>query len=293
MSELSPTFEPVCLEGRLRDLPVLHDRQVHYRTVLAGGAVLDIFAYLRSTSHQIIIAGQDALNPQKPPLPYFPRWSWYPDIPCSFVTFNDPTLYRSEEMLGGWCQFDAENFGIEMIAEALSELLSAADLSVRDSVLYGSSAGGFWALMTGALLRDAAVVSDIAQTNLLTYPPVQHVRRLFDVAYAGIPHDIVRERFAHRLEVAKYYARVGSRPRRIYYHQNSLDTPHVVTQMRPFVEDMKPFGIVEVREYERTVPRGTHCPRDKPGSIAAMLEPFAAAPSATSIDRIHATQGAA
>jgi hypothetical protein len=292
MSAEALAFEPVYWEGKPSDLPILHDRQVHYRMLLAGGAVLDVFAYIRSNSQQIVIAGQDALNPQKPPLPYFARWSWYPDLPCSFVTFNDPTLYRSDEMLGGWCQFDAHHFGVEMIADALNELLSAANLSTSDSVLYGSSAGGFWALMTGALLPEAAVVSDIAQTNLLTYPPVQHVRRLFDVAYAGIPHEVVKERFAHRLDVARYYAHVGKRPNRIFYHQNSLDIPHVETQMRPFLEAMTPFGVVEARTYERTVPRGTHCPRDKPGSIAAMLEPLTVAPSAVPVDRVLAVGAA-
>ena len=274
MSGQAPPFDPVQVAGRLGDLPVVRDQQAQYRIELPGGAMLDMFTFIKSDSDKLILSGQDALNPNKPPLPYFPRWSWYPDLPCSFVTFNDPTLYRSDALLGGWCQFDAEHFGVEMIAEVLSGLMASAGLSEKNTVLYGSSAGGFWALMTGALLSDAAVVDDISQTNHLTYPPAQHVRRLFDVCYAGIPHDVVSEQFADRLSVARYYERIGRRPRRIFYHQNILDTPHVETQMRPFLDEMRPFDITEVRLYERQVDRGTHCPRDKPGSIAAMLEPL-------------------
>jgi pimeloyl-ACP methyl ester carboxylesterase len=274
MTSEAPPFDPIQLVGRLDDLQIFHDRQVQYRIELPGGALLDMFAFIRSDTDKVILSGQDALNPNKPPLPYFPRWSWYPDLPYSFVTFNDPTLYRSDELLGGWCQFDAAHFGIEMIADVLSRLLRAAGLSKSNAVLYGSSAGGFWALMTGALLPDAAVVADISQTNLLTYPPAHHVRRLFDVCYPGIPHEVVREQFADRLSVARFYERVGQRPRRIYYHQNTLDESHVETQMRPFIEAMRPFDIIDLRLYERRVERGTHCPRDKAGSIAAMLEPL-------------------
>jgi hypothetical protein len=274
MSAEPPIYQPVLWEGKPDDLPIIHDRQVQYRFHLAGGAILDMFAHLRADAHELVISGQDALNRNKPPLPYFARWSWYPHIPCSFITFNDPTLYRSDTMLGGWCQFDAEHFGIEAIAEVIAKLLAAAGLSAADTTLYGTSAGGFWGLMTGALLPEATVVADISQTNLLTYPHEHHIRHLFDVSYPGISHDIVRERFAHRLSVARYYEHIGNRPRRIIYHQNLLDVPHVETQMRPFLAEMAPFGIVEPRYYERTVERGTHCPRDKPGSIAAMLEPF-------------------
>jgi hypothetical protein len=274
MNRPLPPFEPLVVEATPGRLPIIWDRQVHYRLALAGGALLDMFAFLRSSTTNIVLAGQDALNPNKPPLPYFPRWSWYDEIPSSFVTFNDPTLYRSDEMLGGWCQYDSEHFGVELIADVLLNLLDAAKLRPSDAVLYGASAGGFWALMTGALMPEACVVSDIAQTNLLTYPPQHHVTRLFDVCYAGLSHEAVRTRFAHRLSVSRYYEHVGRRPHRIIYHQNRLDLPHVETQMRPFVAEMEAFGNVDLRLYERTVERGTHCPRDKPGSIAAMLEPF-------------------
>jgi hypothetical protein len=107
---------------------VFPDRQVHYRVHLAGDAVLDTFAFIRSNSDQVVISGQDALNRNKPPLPYFARWSWHEHLPCSFVTFNDPTLYRSESMLGGWCQYDEHHFGIELIAATLERLLSAAGI---------------------------------------------------------------------------------------------------------------------------------------------------------------------
>jgi hypothetical protein len=275
MARPPPKFEPLLIEGIPDRIPIVWDRQVHYRFSLAGGAILDMFAFMRQSSRHVVVAGQDALNPiNKPSLPYFPRWSWYEDIPCSYVTFNDPTLYRSAEMLGGWCQYDVAHFGVELIGDVVLRLLSAAGLSAADTVLYGASAGGFWALMTGALLPEASVVVDISQTNLLTYPPQQHVTRLFDVCYPGIPYDVVRTRYEHRLSVARYYEHLGSHPRRIIYHQNCLDTSHVETQMRPFLAELQPLGIVDLRLYDRSIDGRTHCTRDKPGSVLAMLEPL-------------------
>jgi hypothetical protein len=285
MSEPAP-YDPLRWEGSLGELPLIVDRQVHYRMHLAGGAVLDMFAYIRSKSDRIVISGQDALNRNKPALPYFARWSWHEHLPCSFVTFNDPTLYRSDTMLGGWCQYDAGHFGVELIADAILKLLSLAGVEERNAVLYGTSAGGFWALMSGALFPDASVVVDIPQTDLLNYPQRHHVRHLFDVAYAGIPADEVAEKFAHRLVVQNYYRHIGRHPGRIIYHQNILDPDHVETQMKPFVEATKSLGVVDLRLHERLLERGGHVPRDKPGSIAAMLEPFEMQKSAEPIRRI-------
>jgi pimeloyl-ACP methyl ester carboxylesterase len=272
-AETTP-FDPVVWEGTAQQLPVIRDRQVQYRIQLPLGGMLDMFAVIRSSSDKVVISGQDALNRSKPPLPYFARWSWHEHLPCSFVTFNDPTLYRSETMLGGWCQYDAGHFGVELIAEVLDRLLTAAGIAQENAVLYGTSAGGFWALMTGALLPAATVVVDIPQTDLLNYPQRHHVRHLLDVAYAGIPQDEARERFAHRLVVSRYYEHLGRHPHRVIYHQNVLDPDHVETQMKPFVEATRSLGIVELRMHERSNERGGHVPRDKPGSIAAMLEPL-------------------
>jgi hypothetical protein len=67
---------------------------------------------------------------------------------------------------------------------------------------------------------------------------------------------------------------VGRHPHRIVYHQNALDPNHVETQMKPFAEAIDGLGVLEIRMHERLLERGGHVPRDKPGSIAAMLEPF-------------------
>jgi len=267
-------FDPVVWEGPAGELPIFHDRQAHYRIELPLGGRLDMFAFIRSTSNKVVISGQDALNRNKPPLPYFARWSWHQHLPCSFVTFNDPTLYRSETMLGGWCQYDVDHFGIELIGGVLERLLTAAGIPEENAVLYGTSAGGFWALMTGALFPAAPVVVDIPQTDLLNYPQRHHIRHLIDVAYPGVAQEEARERYAHRLVVSRYYEHLGRHPRRIIYHQNVLDPDHVQTQMQPFVEATKDLGIVELRMHERSNDRGGHVPRDTPGSIAAMLEPL-------------------
>jgi hypothetical protein len=276
------SYEPVVWEGKLSELPLITDRQIIYRTFFEETPI-EIFAYIRSASTQLIVCGQDALNKDRPELPFFYRWSWYSDVDCSFITINDPTLHRFKTIIGGWYQFSPEISAIGLIADVVKRVVSLAEISENDIVLYGASAGGFWALMTGALFPAATVVVEIPQTDMFRYPAPHHARALFNECYPGLSEAQIRERYAHKLRVSDFYRHQGQAPGTIIYHQNILDPLHIEMQMKPFAQDcatalggdpkLVPKRL-DFRFYERSINRGGHCPMDKPDSIKAMMEPF-------------------
>ncbi|MFX0538667.1 alpha/beta hydrolase family protein [Ornithinimicrobium sp. Y1847] len=101
--------------------------------------------------------------------PIFHRWSWERHFPDQHViALSDPALYLSEQVLGGWFMHpDAD------LVEAASAVIRrlAASLAVPEDqvVLFGSSMGGFLAMMLAAHVPGASAVAEIPQFDMRRY----------------------------------------------------------------------------------------------------------------------------
>ncbi|MGR3590973.1 MAG: hypothetical protein ACU0BO_03260 [Limimaricola soesokkakensis] len=136
-------------------------------------------------------------------------------------------------------------------------------------VFYGSSAGGFWAMMMAALNTSECVV-EIPQTDMFKYPWASHRELLLDHCYRD--HGLDPEDYKHRLNVCDWFEYTGMAPTTIKYFQNSGDFNHTKLQLEPFQKRIAEMGYqgLDVTFYERPDAEDGHTVMHKVNSVVAI-----------------------
>lgn len=142
--------------------------------ILWNGVRYEFYVCNRPDSFRAVIFGSGALSPAQ--LPHFNRISWSTLIPETTIFYSDPTLYRfdpsgqSEELAIGWGYGTNDRWYLEEIAVLLKKILDRLNISLSNTLFYGSSAGGFMSMGLAAMLRSRATVLN-PQFNIECYSP--------------------------------------------------------------------------------------------------------------------------
>lgn len=182
---LSASDEPVLIEKGLDSI-----------------AKIEALTWVRSSSRKIL-----CLFPSAQPtgverqVPIFHRWSWAAHFPDYHVLcFSDPALYYSK-LHAAWFQSPNATDIIEEISSFIREFAERFDVSLGDIVLYGSSMGGFGALMVGTQLRGGLSIAEVPQLDLRKYPFRAAISSIEQCYYGG---EIVEDyyfKYPHRVSV--------------------------------------------------------------------------------------------
>ncbi|WP_117149367.1 alpha/beta hydrolase [Paraliobacillus zengyii] len=198
-----------------------------------NGVNFEFLMRIKSDSDKAIIFGSgayDATSDLNPPI--FQRHKWMKHFDETLIYFNDPTLYLGKINIG-WGFGSATSYYLEEIAEILSILLEKIKIDRKKVLLYGSSAGGFMALMLGGILKGAHVLVNNPQTIVWNYYD-RHVNSMFNVTMPALNRDEIIETYKHRLNVYEFYKKNEYVPD-IKYIQNSASERDIVAHLNPFI----------------------------------------------------------
>lgn len=254
-AEITEVFvTPEMMSGKnLPNLSAVGTYRFHHKSL-----AIDTYIKLVEGNGRFLHFGQSALvESNRPDLPIFHRFTWADEFEASVVVYNDPTLYVYEDLLAGWSQGKPQQFAIPAMADIARLIERASHSTINRSLYFGSSAGGFWAMMVAAV-NDAPAMVEVPQTDMYHYPVAGHRERLLDRCYRD--HGLDPNEFAHRLRVHDWFCHIGKTPRSIHYYQNGSDFEHIESQMNPFIEKMKGDGYdaLEVCIYETPGTRHGH-----------------------------------
>ncbi|MCR1163666.1 hypothetical protein NEK97_19550 [Paenarthrobacter sp. UW852] len=93
------------------------------------------------------------------------------------MALSDPALYSSSQVRAAWFMSDSEDV-IDAMAVYVKKILDKLGLKNEDVVIYGSSMGGFGALMLGAELAGSFAVAEVPQLDMRKYPIRGAIRAL-------------------------------------------------------------------------------------------------------------------
>ncbi|WP_373376748.1 prolyl oligopeptidase family serine peptidase [Cupriavidus nantongensis] len=204
--------------------------------VVVRDVSFDLLVRVPSAPKNILVFGQSAISSRNVlPLPIFHRWTWFVDFPDSVcVALNDPTLYLDETMLGGWFQGTRDHFYMEDGALIVAKIADEMEIDRSRIFFYGSSAGGFSALMMAAMIDGASAIAEIPQTDMARYHVSSAVNALLRNCYGGSTLQEVVAIYPERLSVLRYFEK-NQRVPNIMYLQNLADTTHLERHFFPFV----------------------------------------------------------
>ena len=176
------------------------------------------------TTDKLIVFGQDALTRSKINLPYFFRWKWMDDIDANIIILNDPTLYKNENLNGGWFVGDEKRDYASEVSKILKTIIKSRDIS-NNINFYGASAGGFSVLSISSFFKESKVIIDIPQINLLTYHASKEIEPLAKYCFNMNLSKIQSSKYLYRFNVIDRLKANENVPNLLYLH-NINDVLH-------------------------------------------------------------------
>lgn len=255
------------------DITIHYDREFTL-SVNLNGVVFEMYCNFKTNSNQIVVFGQAAVNREKTKLPCFFRWKWLDHLPVSGVILNDPTLYLSKGLNGGWF---VGTTGRDYVHECNSIIHKLCEItkSYQPPVFFGSSAGGFSSLALASAYPRAKAIIDIPQVNLETYHVRSEIDKLSMAAFSVNDVTLIPDNLKYRIDISKRFEHEKRIPEIIYLH-NIKDTAHI-SQLNSFLQNwsrvahMLPsseVGALRVITYDRWhLIKGGHVPLSKNESI--------------------------
>ncbi|MBR2743518.1 MAG: hypothetical protein IKD89_08005 [Clostridia bacterium] len=162
-------------------------------------------------------------------LPDFKRNSWHPDIKVTSIWYADPTLYEGNLALY-WYYGTNKRWHLKNIAFILAVICQKNGYSLEDSLLFGSSGGGYSSLVLATLLHGKAYVIN-PQIFLFNYFPDHYEKFLKDVL------DAKEKPVEERVNIISLFKKERYLPR-IHYVQNMQSIRDVRMQVIPFLKDI-------------------------------------------------------
>lgn len=136
-----------------------------------------------------------------PQIPFFPRWSWASGFDeWDVVSLSDPMLHAAPELHASWFVSTTTDITKEL-AVFLKELCVRREIQADMVTLYGSSMGGYGALMIAASLPGSRAIAEVPQLDLLEYPDAQALKDVERLALGGTTLKEIENQFPERVNV--------------------------------------------------------------------------------------------
>lgn len=203
----------------------------------------------KTENNKLIVFNNGAIAGGNVKVPVFQRHSWANILKTSSIFCMDPTLYINDLSVG-WGIGKNENYYLENSSLILKTLISKMNIQLEDTVIYGTSAGGFLSIMMGIYLKGAKVVADNTQLDVSNWAFISAVDCVLDYCFDNIGTAL---KYPERFNVVDSFIKHNYVPK-IYLHVNLCSKVDNSMQLVPFlqrIESMK--NIAEYNNIEITL----------------------------------------
>ncbi|KPM61485.1 hypothetical protein HB4184_18335 [Pseudomonas putida] len=164
-------FEPVKLTlSEFLQSSVETNKQLQINDEASAIERFECFAHFVSDSKKLVCLMPSALPAgREKPDAVFHRWSWCSHIHENVISLNDPT-FSTSEIFCGWFLGDGSKDLISQHAEQVRQIARKLNVDDCDIIFYGSSMGGFAALMMASVVGGSSAIAEVPQLDLREYP---------------------------------------------------------------------------------------------------------------------------
>lgn len=180
------------------------EEQLHIYRQSDSGCRVDAYAYLRKGARYVVCLLPSA-QPNAAVKPIFHRWSWAYHLPdCHVISLSDPALYHAD-ISAAWFLNSTEEDYITTMARFVDAIISRIGVPATGVLFYGSSMGGFGALMMASHFDGAVAVAEVPQLNLNHYPVKGAISNIEAMLLGGETLEAFSARHPERVIVANRF----------------------------------------------------------------------------------------
>lgn len=174
--------------------------------------------------------------------PIFQRHSWASVLKTSSIFCMDPTLYVNDLSVG-WGVGKNDNYYLENSSLILKSIIEKMNIKLEDTVIYGTSAGGFLSIIMGVYLKGAKVVADNTQLDISNWAFISAVNYVLEYCFDNIATSL---KYPERFNVVEAFMKYHYVPK-IYLHINLCSKVDNSEQLVPFLEKIE--NMKNIAEY--------------------------------------------
>jgi hypothetical protein len=226
-----PYPEVTIQEQELDGYEVPTDRMYVLR-VMKDQVPYEYLIHRRDGQDQLIVFHNGAVQGGNVRTPIFQRHSWAQQLKTSCVFCMDPTLYLNGRLQLGWGIGKNENYYLENSSQILKKLIERMQIRLEDTVLFGTSAGGYLSILMGIYLKGAKVVADNAQLDVRRWIYKDALDSAITFCFDNIGDALnYKERFSVVDAMEKHHY-----VPQLYLHVNLCSEADNTTQLIPFLK---------------------------------------------------------
>lgn len=196
----------------------------------------------RSNSDKLIIFNNGAIAGGNVKYPIFQRYSWDNILKTSSIFCMDPTMYVAD-LAAGWGVGKNDDYYLENSSIILKRIIDKMNISLNNTVIYGTSAGGFLSIMMGIYLKGAKVVADNAQFDISNWAFISAVDAVMEYCFDHVADAL---KYPERFSVIEAFKKNNYVPP-IFIHVNLCSKIDNSMQLVPFLEKME--QVKNLKEY--------------------------------------------
>lgn len=195
----------------------------------------------RKDNDKLIVFNNGAVAEGNVLVPVFQRHSWANMLKTSSVFCMDPTLYLNSFLQIGWGIGKNENYYLENSSLILKKIISKMGIQLENTVIYGTSAGGYLSIIMGIYLKGAKVVADNAQLDVRNWIFKDALNSVITFSFDNIS-DVLN--YKERFNIIDAFEKHHYVPK-IYMHINLCSSADNSTQLVPFLKNAETMTSIE------------------------------------------------
>ncbi|WP_283705480.1 glycosyltransferase [Clostridium perfringens] len=218
----------------LNNISIKNDTMYVLR-VLKDNVPYEYLINRKSNSDKLLVFNNGAIAGGNVNAPVFQRHSWANKIKTSSVFCMDPTIYIDDYLQTGWGVGKNENYYLENSSLILKTIIEKMNISLDNTVIYGTSAGGYLSIIMGIYLKGAKVVADNAQLDTTRWIFKEALDSVITFCFDNVSDSL---KYKERFSIIEAFKKSGYVPK-IYLHVNLCSVADNSTQLVPFLCSME------------------------------------------------------
>lgn len=215
------------------EIETAHEEPTIYKLKLDDTLTLSGLYHISKSTDNVVVFFNGATTGELTGRSNFMRWSWGYNAGISFISFDDPVVSCTKLTNLGWYIGTKDIDVQKVINEILQHIIASNNIAPNRVVFYGSSGGGFAAIMAATRLRGSIAIAINPQTNILNYHRKSYEKILKNFFCNNSELERAHTKYLSRFSTIEY-SNISKYIPNIIYIQNTQDSFHVNNHYIPF-----------------------------------------------------------